>query len=338
MILITGGAGFIGSNFILDWLKRDEEPVINLDSLSYAGNPANLQSVAQDTRYHFVQGNIADMALVSHLLKHHQPRAIIHFAAETHVDRAIHAPQDFMQSNVLGTFNLLECTLAYWTKLSLAAQTDFRFLHISSDEVYGSLGMTDKPFTEYSPYQPNNPYAASKAASDHWVRAYQHTYQLPTIITHACNNYGPYQFPEKLIPAMLVNALSDKPLPIYGTGEQVRDWLYVSDHCAALRAVLHHGKVGEVYNIGGSCEKTNIDVVNSLCAYLDERILPLNHTSYKALIHFVTDRVGHDYRYALNTHKITTDLAWKPQETFASGLAKTIDWYLAHKDWLRDLD
>lgn len=334
MILVTGGAGFIGSNFILDWLARSDESVINLDVLTYAGNPENLASLAGDQRYHFVKGNIGDSNLVSSLLAANRPRAIINFAAESHVDRSIHAPEAFIQTNINATFRLLETTRSYWNTLPDREKTDFRFLHISTDEVYGSLSSTDPAFSETHPYQPNSPYSASKAASDHLVRACHHTYSLPVLTTHCSNNYGPYHFPEKLIPLVITHALAGKPLPVYGDGRQIRDWLYVKDHCSALRRVLEAGDVGETYNIGGWNEKTNIEIVRHVCTLLDSLRPRTDRTSYHEQISFVADRPGHDRRYAIDASKIGQQLGWKPAETFESGIAKTVQWYLDNPDWV----
>lgn len=336
MIFITGGAGFIGSNFVLDWLEQNDEPVINLDKLTYAGNINNLQSVRQDPRHIFVQGDIGDTVLVAALLAQHKPRAIVHFAAESHVDRSIHGPAAFVETNVNGTFGLLEATRAYWGALPEAEKLAFRFLHVSTDEVYGTLGANDAPFTETTQYAPNSPYSASKAASDHLVRSYHHTYGLPTLTTNCSNNYGSYHFPEKLIPLIITNARAGKPLPIYGDGQQVRDWLYVSDHCAAIRRVLEAGKPGEVYNIGGWNEKANLDVVHTLCDILDE-LDPKSAGSYRDQITYVTDRPGHDRRYAIDARKIERELGWKPVETFDTGIRKTVRWYLDNQDWVKNV-
>ncbi len=334
MIFVTGGAGFIGSNFILDWLARESAcPVLNIDCLTYAGNPANLRSLASDQRYQFVHADICDQSVIPALLAQHRPRAILHFAAESHVDRSIAAPDAFIRTNVNGTFNLLEATRHYWRALSGQEREQFRFLHVSTDEVYGTLGKDDAPFSETTPYSPNSPYSASKAASDHLVRAYHHTYGLPVLTTNCSNNYGPYQFPEKLIPLVLSNALAGKPLPIYGDGMQVRDWLYVGDHCAAIRTVLEHGRLGETYNIGGWNEKPNLDVVHALCDMLDE-MRPKSSGSYREQICFVTDRPGHDRRYAIDAGKIASELGWKPAESFESGIRKTVAWYLDHPQWV----
>ncbi len=334
MILVTGGAGFIGANFVLDWLAHGGEPVVNLDALTYAGNPQNLQSVADDGRYRFVHGDIRDRDLVTRLLAEHAVRAIVHFAAESHVDRSIHGPEEFVATNVVGTFRLLEAARAHWASLPAAERAAFRFVHISTDEVYGSLGPADPAFTETNPYQPNSPYAATKAASDHLVRGYHHTYDLPVVTTNCSNNYGPFQFPEKLIPLVIHNALAGKPLPIYGDGRQVRDWLYVGDHCAAIRRVLEAGVPGEVYNVGGGSEMANIDVVHTLCAILDELHPRGDGRSYREQITFVKDRPGHDRRYAIDAAKIATTLGWQPAETFASGIRRTVRWYLDHQDWV----
>lgn len=336
MIIVTGGAGFIGSNFVLDWLAGSEEPVVNLDRLTYAGNLKNLRSIDGDVRHRFVKGDICDGPLVAGLLAAHRPRAIVHFAAESHVDRSIHGPAEFIRTNINGTFSLLEAARAYWSGLEGAERDGFRFLHVSTDEVYGTLGAADPPFTEATPYAPNSPYAASKAASDHLVRSYHHTYGLPTLTTNCSNNYGPYHFPEKLIPLVIANARAGKPLPIYGDGRQVRDWLYVRDHCTAIRAVLARGRIGETYNIGGWNEKTNLEVVTRLCDILDE-LEPKTSGSYRDQVSFVADRPGHDRRYAIDASKIERELDWKPAETFDSGIRKTVEWYLAHQDWVRDV-
>jgi dTDP-glucose 4,6-dehydratase len=333
-ILVTGGAGFIGSNFILQWLTTEDTPVVNLDKLTYAGNLANLESASSDPRYSFAHGDIGDRALVAELLKRHQPQAIVHFAAESHVDRSIHGPDDFVRTNVNGTFNLLEETRAYWSALPEDAKAAFRFLHVSTDEVYGSLGATDPAFSETTAYAPNSPYSASKAASDHLVRAYHHTYGLPTLTTNCSNNYGPYQFPEKLIPLVILNALNGKPLPVYGDGQNVRDWLYVADHCDAIRTVLRKGRVGETYNIGGKNEKRNLEIVNVICALLDELRPNDPVMPHSKLITFVQDRPGHDRRYAIDARKIEAELGWKPRETFETGIRKTIEWYLANHAWI----
>ena len=333
-ILVTGGAGFIGSNFVLDWLANPHaEAVVNLDKLTYAGNLANLEAVQNDTRHHFVHGDIGDVALVETLLRDHAIRAVVNFAAESHVDRSIHGPGEFIHTNVVGTFHLLESVRAYWTTLAEPQKQTFRFLHVSTDEVYGSLAPTDPAFAETNPYEPNSPYSASKAASDHLVRAWHHTYGLPVLTTNCSNNYGPYHFPEKLIPLVILNALSGKPLPIYGDGQQVRDWLYVKDHCAAIRRVLEAGRLGETYNVGGWNEKANLEVVKTICAILDG-LRPKPHGQYADQITFVTDRPGHDRRYAIDATKLECELGWKPRETFESGITKTIQWYLDHPSWV----
>jgi dTDP-glucose 4,6-dehydratase len=334
MILVTGGAGFIGSNFVLDWVANSQEAVVNLDKLTYAGNLQNLASLDGNGQHVFVQGDIGDSALLARLFKEHQPSAIINFAAESHVDRSIHGPEDFIQTNIMGTFRLLEAVRAYWGGLQGEAKSVFRFLHVSTDEVYGSLAKTDPAFTETHRYEPNSPYSASKAASDHLVRAYHHTYGLPVLTTNCSNNYGPFHFPEKLIPLMIVNALAGKPLPVYGDGMQVRDWLYVKDHCSAIRTVLAGGRAGEVYNLGGWNEKPNIDIVNTICALLDEMRPKPGGKSYREQITYVTDRPGHDRRYAIDAGKIERELGWKPAETFESGIAKTVQWYLDNQDWV----
>ncbi len=333
MILVTGGAGFIGSNFILDWLAGQDEPVINLDRLTYAGNLENLASVANDARYRFVRQDICERDAVLALLREHPVRAIVHFAAESHVDRSILGPAEFVRTNIEGTFALLEAARSHWGSLQGAAREAFRFLHVSTDEVYGSLGADDPAFSETTPYQPNSPYSASKAASDHLVRAYHHTYGLPTLTTNCSNNYGPYQFPEKLIPLMIANALAGKPLPVYGDGMNVRDWLYVGDHCSAIRQVLRAGRLGETYNIGGNNEMPNIDVVRTVCGLLDE-MRPDPAGPRERLITYVKDRPGHDRRYAIDARKIESELDWRPSETFATGLRKTVRWYLDHQDWV----
>jgi dTDP-glucose 4,6-dehydratase len=334
MILVTGGAGFIGSNFVLDWCQHTDEAVINLDKLTYAGNVHNLQSLANNPRHIFVQADIADSSTVAALLAQHQPRAVVHFAAESHVDRSIHGPEDFIQTNIVGTFKLLEAVRAHHKALSAADQAAFRFLHVSTDEVYGSLKHGDPAFTEKNIYEPNSPYSASKAASDHLVRAYHHTYGLPVLTTNCSNNYGPYHFPEKLIPLMIVNALAGKPLPVYGDGMQIRDWLYVSDHCSAIRRVLEAGQLGETYNVGGWNEKPNIEIVKTICALLDELRPRPDGKSYREQVSYVTDRPGHDRRYAIDASKIHQQLGWKPTETFDSGIRKTVQWYLQHADWI----
>jgi len=335
MILVTGGAGFIGANFILDWLKEPTaEGIINLDKLTYAGNLATLDSLKKDTRHIFVHGDICDKALVSQLLKEYQPRAIVNFAAESHVDRSIHGPVEFIQTNIIGTFNLLECARVYWVEMQENKQRNFRFHHVSTDEVYGALTMSDSPFAETHPYEPNSPYSASKAASDHIVRAWFHTYGLPVVTTNCSNNYGPYHFPEKLIPLVILNAINNKPLPIYGDGQQVRDWLYVGDHCSAIRAVLAQGTLGQTYNIGGGNEKTNLEVVQIICQILDEIKPRADGRSYTQQITFVQDRPGHDRRYAIDASKIKHELDWKPIETFDTGIKKTVQWYLDNPKWV----
>jgi dTDP-glucose 4,6-dehydratase len=331
-VIVTGGAGFIGSNFVLDWLAQGDETVVNLDALTYAGNLHNLDSLRGDARHVFVQGSIGDRALVDGLLAEYKPRAVVHFAAESHVDRSIHGPEEFMRTNVYGTFTLLEAARAHWAALD-DAKSAFRFLHVSTDEVYGSLSPTAPAFTETHAYEPNSPYSASKAASDHLVRAWHHTYGLPVLTTNCSNNYGPYHFPEKLIPLMIVNALAGKPLPVYGDGMQVRDWLYVGDHCSGIRAVLAKGRLGETYNIGGWNEKPNIEIVKTICALLDE-LRPSAEGSYTRHISYVKDRPGHDRRYAIDARKIERELGWRPAETFESGIRKTVQWYLDHADWV----
>ena len=333
-VLVTGGAGFIGSNFVIDWLGQSDEPIINLDLLTYAGNLGNLSALEKDSRHIFVRGDIGDQALIIKILGQYKPRAIINFAAESHVDRSIHGPEDFINTNVVGTFHLLESVRGFWGGLSGQDKNNFRFLHVSTDEVYGSLKKEGPAFTEENRYAPNSPYSASKAASDHLVRAYFHTYGLPVLTTNCSNNYGPYQFPEKLIPLMIVNALSGKPLPVYGDGQQIRDWLYVKDHCSAIRCVLEKGTLGEVYNIGGWNEKANIEIVRNICDLLDT-LKPLeNKKSYRDQISFVTDRPGHDRRYAIDATKIERGLGWRPSETFETGIKKTIDWYLENWQWV----
>ncbi|QLG94305.1 dTDP-glucose 4,6-dehydratase [Pseudomonas yamanorum] len=336
-ILVTGGAGFIGANFVLDWLAQADEPVINLDKLTYAGNLENLSQLEGDKRHVFVQGDIADTQLVERLLAEYQPRAILNFAAESHVDRSIHGPEEFIETNVVGTFRLLEAVRAYWKGLAPDAQQTFRFLHVSTDEVYGSLAKDDPAFNEKHQYEPNSPYSASKAASDHLVRAYHHTYGLPVLTTNCSNNYGPYHFPEKLIPLMIVNALAGKTLPVYGDGQQIRDWLYVKDHCSAIRRVLEAGTVGEVYNVGGWNEKPNLDIVHTVCALLDELRPRADGQAYSAQITYVTDRPGHDRRYAIDARKLERELGWKPAETFESGIRKTVQWYLDNQDWVSNI-
>ncbi len=338
-LLVTGGAGFIGSNFVLDWLASPEhgdEPIVNLDALTYAGNLANLASLQGDARHVFVHGDITDRALIDGLLTQHRPRAIVHFAAESHVDRSIHGPGAFMRTNVDGSFTLLEAARSHWSTLPADEQAAFRFHHVSTDEVYGSLQPGEPAFTETHPHQPNSPYSASKAASDHLVRAWHHTYGLPVLTTNCSNNYGPYHFPEKLIPLMIVNALAGKPLPVYGDGQQVRDWLYVADHCSAIRSVLAQGRVGETYNVGGWNEKPNLDIVHTVCALLDE-LRPDPAGSYKRLITHVKDRPGHDRRYAIDARKIERELGWRPAETFDTGIRKTVQWYLANAAWVAEV-
>jgi dTDP-glucose 4,6-dehydratase len=334
MILVTGAAGFIGANFVLDWLAQLDEPVVNLDKLTYAGNLQSLESLRGDARHTFIHGDIGDRALVDKLLAEHQPRAVVNFAAESHVDRSIHGPEDFIQTNVVGTFHLLEAVRAYWGGLTGEAKTGFRFLHVSTDEVYGTLGPADAPFTESNTYEPNSPYSASKAASDHLVRAYHHTYGLPVLTTNCSNNYGPFHFPEKLIPLMIVNALAGKPLPVYGDGMQVRDWLFVKDHCSAIRRVLQAGTPGETYNVGGWNEKPNIEIVKTVCALLDELSPRADGKTYAEQITYVTDRPGHDRRYAIDATKIHQELGWKPAETFETGIRKTVRWYLDNQPWV----
>ncbi len=331
MILVTGGAGFIGSNFVLDWLAEHDEPVVNLDKLTYAGNLRSLAGLAGDARHVFVHGDIGDAETVGALLSRHRPRAIVNLAAETHVDRSIRGPRAFIDTNVVGTCTLLECTRTWWESLPPDERAAFRFLHVSTDEVYGSLGPVDPAFSETTPFAPNSPYAASKAASDHMVRAWHHTWGLPTLTTNCSNNYGPRQFPEKLIPLMIVNALAGKPLPVYGDGQNVRDWLYVGDHCSAIRAVLARGRPGEIYNVGGNAETSNLDVVHTLCRLLAERV---PGRDFAAQVAFVADRPGHDRRYAIDATKIRSELGWTPSESFESGMARTVDWYLANDEWL----
>jgi dTDP-glucose 4,6-dehydratase len=335
-ILVTGGAGFIGSNFILQRMREDKSSIINLDKLTYAGNLRNLESIAGNRRYEFVHGDIGDRGVVRQLLTKHQPSAIVHFAAESHVDRSIRGPEDFIRTNVDGTFALLEETRAHWTALTEDDKARFRFLHVSTDEVYGSLGPGDPPFSETTPYAPNSPYAASKAASDHLVRAYHHTYGLPTLTTNCSNNYGPFQFPEKLIPLMIVNARDGKPLPVYGDGKNVRDWLYVEDHCSAIATVLQRGRPGETYNIGGWNEKPNIEIVQTICDLVDE-MSPRPQGSRRELITYVKDRPGHDRRYAMDARKIERELGWKPKETLETGIRKTVRWYVGNEEWVRDV-
>jgi dTDP-glucose 4,6-dehydratase len=337
MIFVTGGAGFIGANFVLDWLAQSDEVIINLDALTYAGNPENLASLQGDARHTFVRGNIGDADLVARLLNEHKPRAITNFAAESHVDRSIHGPEDFIQTNIVGTFRLLEAVRVYWGGLNSAAKQSFRFLHVSTDEVYGSLAKGEPAFSETRRYEPNSPYSASKAASDHLVRAYHHTYGLPVLTTNCSNNYGPYHFPEKLIPLMIINALAGKPLPVYGDGQQIRDWLYVKDHCSAIRLILEAGRVGEVYNIGGCNEKPNIEIVHTVCALLDELRPRIDGKPYREQIAYVTDRPGHDRRYAIDATKIEHELGWKPAETFETGIRKTVQWYLDNQSWVSNV-
>jgi dTDP-glucose 4,6-dehydratase len=348
-ILVTGGAGFIGANFVLDWLAASDEPVVNLDKLTYAGNPETLASLQGDARHQLVQGDIGDSALVSRLLAEHRPRAVVNFAAESHVDRSIHGPGEFIQTNIVGTFNLLEAVRGYWSSLPQEGmdprvkpdddkhptQSSFRFLHVSTDEVYGSLAKGDPAFTETHRYEPNSPYSASKAASDHLVRAWHHTYGLPVLTTNCSNNYGPYHFPEKLIPLMIVNALAGKPLPVYGDGMQIRDWLYVKDHCSAIRRVLEAGRLGEVYNVGGWNEKPNIEIVQTICQLLDEMRPKADGATYASQITYVTDRPGHDRRYAIDARKLEAELGWRPAETFETGIRKTVEWYLANPEWVQ---
>jgi dTDP-glucose 4,6-dehydratase len=336
-ILVTGGAGFIGSNFVLQWLEKVATPLVNLDALTYAGNAENLDSLRHDSRYHFVRGDICDPDGVAALLGDRRPRAVVHFAAESHVDRSIADPGAFIRTNVQGTFNLLEQAKGYWLKLDAAEREAFRFLHVSTDEVYGSLGSADPAFSESTAYAPNSPYAASKAASDHLVRAYHHTYGLPVLTTNCSNNYGPYQFPEKLIPLMILNALEGKPLPVYGDGQNVRDWLFVEDHCSAIRTVLERGRVGETYNIGGNSESKNIDVVTTICDLVDEMWPDAGIGSRRRLITFVADRPGHDRRYAIDARKIARELGWVPSEGFAGGLRKTVAWYLKNGAWVENV-
>ena len=336
-ILVTGGAGFIGGNFVLDWLAAGKDPVVNLDKLTYAGNLQTLASVQGHPNHLFVQGDIGDRALIDRLLAEHRPRAIINFAAESHVDRSIHGPGEFIQTNIVGTYNLLESVRGHWSALPEAEKAAFRFLHVSTDEVYGSLAQDDPAFAETNRYEPNSPYSASKAASDHLVRAWHHTYGLPVLTTNCSNNYGPYHFPEKLIPLMIVNALAGKALPVYGDGMQIRDWLYVKDHCSAIRRVLEAGRLGETYNVGGWNEKPNIEIVKTVCALLDELRPKADGTSYATQIRYVTDRPGHDRRYAIDARKLERELGWKPAETFETGIRKTVQWYLDHPDWVANV-
>ncbi len=337
MILVTGGAGFIGANFVLDWLAAGDEPVLNVDKLTYAGNLKSLESLQGDARHVFVQADIGDGQTLARLLAEHRPRTVVNFAAESHVDRSIHGPEDFIQTNVVGTFRLLEAVRGYWSALDAEAKAAFRFLHVSTDEVYGSLAPGAPAFTEDHLYEPNSPYSASKAASDHLVRAWHHTYGLPVLTTNCSNNYGPLHFPEKLIPLMIVNALAGKPLPIYGDGMQVRDWLYVRDHCSAIRRVLEAGKLGDTYNVGGWNEKPNVEIVNTVCALLDELRPKADGTSYSAQITYVKDRPGHDRRYAIDARKLERELGWKPAETFETGIRKTVQWYLDNPEWVADV-
>ena len=333
-IVVTGGAGFIGSNFILDWLGRGCGPVVNLDKLTYAGNPANLRSVADRGDYTFVHGDICDAALVKRVMEEHRPRAIVHFAAESHVDRSIVGPEAFLRTNIDGTFTLLQAARAYYAGLGGGAKERFRFLHVSTDEVYGTLAPEDPAFHEETPYAPNSPYAASKAASDHLVRAWVHTYGLPAVVTNCSNNYGPYQFPEKLIPLMITNALHGRPLPVYGDGQQVRDWLYVGDHASALRTVLERGRVGETYNIGGGNQRSNLEVVTALCSLLDEMVPASKFRPHRQLIQYVQDRPGHDRRYAIDARKLEGELGWRPEQSFETGLRRTVEWYLGNSEWV----
>lgn len=337
MILVTGGAGFIGTNFILDWLTQSDEEIINLDNLTYAGNLENLASLKDDKQHIFIKGDICDSTLIISLLTKYKPRAIINFAAESHVDRSIKEPEGFIQTNIVGTFRLLEATRAYWDALENMKKEQFRFLHISTDEVYGSLSSKEKAFDEEHRYEPNSPYSASKAASDHLIRAYHNTYGLPVLTTNCSNNYGPYQFPEKLIPLIIINALTNKPLPVYGDGQQIRDWLYVKDHCDAIRLVLEAGTPGETYNIGGWNEKTNIDIIHTICSLLDTLSPHVGGKHYNEQITFVTDRPGHDRRYAINSNKIKRDLGWEPAETFETGIHKTVQWYLNNQSWVKNI-
>jgi dTDP-glucose 4,6-dehydratase len=336
-ILVTGGSGFIGSNFILQWMQQEGTPVVNFDKLTYAGNPRNLLQVSSDSRYSFTQGDVCDRELLRKLFELHQPRAVVHFAAESHVDRSIHGPDDFVRTNVFGTFCLLEEARSYCEALREQERNSFRFLHVSTDEVYGSLGPNDPAFSETTPYSPNSPYSASKAGSDHLVRAYHHTYGLPTLTTNCSNNYGPYQFPEKLIPLVLLNARAGKPLPVYGDGQNVRDWVFVADHCEAVRTVLAKGRVGETYNIGGRSEKRNIEVVETICAILDQSCPGDPTVPHRKLITFVKDRPGHDRRYAIDARKIERDLGWKPRESFETGMRKTVEWYLQNEEWVKEV-
>ena len=337
MILVTGGAGFIGANFVLDWVAQSGEGVINLDKLTYAGNLENLASLQGNEQHLFVHGDIGNSALIQRLLAEHQPRAIINFAAESHVDRSIHSPEEFIQTNIVGTFRLLEAARAYWSGLPVDKKSAFRFLQVSTDEVYGSLAKDEPAFSETHCYEPNSPYSASKAASDHLVRSYHHTYGLPVLTTNCSNNYGPYHFPEKLIPLMIVNALAGKPLPVYGDGQQIRDWLYVKDHCSAIRRVLEAGKIGEVYNIGGWNEKSNLEIVHTVCNLLDELAPNPLRPQSSVLITYVADRPGHDRRYAIDARKLERELGWKPAETFETGIRKTVQWYLDNQGWVSNV-
>lgn len=337
MIFVTGGAGFIGANFVLDWLVENDEPVVNIDKLTYAGNLESLATLQGDMRHIFVQGDIGDASLMAELLEKHQPRAVINFAAESHVDRSIHGPEAFVQTNIVGTFHLLEAIRAYWNKLEGDDKADFRLLHVSTDEVYGSLVKDDPAFTEMHRYEPNSPYSASKAASDHLVRSYHHTYGLPVLTTNCSNNYGPYHFPEKLIPLIIVNALAGKSLPVYGDGQQIRDWLHVKDHCSAIRRVLAAGTAGETYNVGGWNEKPNLEIVHTVCSLLDELSPRADKQNYAQQISFVTDRLGHDRRYAIDARKIEHELGWKPAETFDTGIRKTVQWYLDNQEWVANV-
>jgi dTDP-glucose 4,6-dehydratase len=337
MIFVTGGAGFIGTNFVMDWLHHNDEPIVNIDKLTYAGNIQSLSSLEGDDRHVFIKGDIADTPLTTEILEKYQPRAILNFAAESHVDRSISGPEAFVQTNVVGTFHLLESVRTYWRNLEKKAKSNFRFLHISTDEVYGSLAKDEPAFSEAHRYEPNSPYSASKAASDHLVRSYHHTYGLPVLTTNCSNNYGPYHFPEKLIPLVIVNALAGKALPVYGDGQQIRDWLFVKDHCSAIRRVLEAGQLGETYNIGGWNEKTNIDIVHTVCVLLDELRPRSDGKNYSEQITFVTDRPGHDQRYAIDARKIERELGWKPEETFETGIRKTVRWYLDNQEWVSNV-
>ena len=337
MIFVTGGAGFIGANFVMDWLLHHDEHIVNIDILTYAGNLESLSSLKDDDRHIFIKGDIGDTALIAELLEKHQPRAVLNFAAESHVDRSIHGPEAFVQTNVVGTFHLLESVRTYWNGLKEGAKADFRFLHVSTDEVYGSLAKDEPAFSETHRYEPNSPYSASKAASDHLVRSYHHTYGLPVLTTNCSNNYGPFHFPEKLIPLVIVNALAGKALPVYGDGQQIRDWLFAKDHCSAIRRVLEEGRLGETYNIGGWNEKTNIDIVRTVCSLLDELRPRSDGKNYSEQIAFVTDRPGHDQRYAIDARKIERELGWKPEETFETGIRKTVQWYLDNQEWVANV-